>query len=203
MLGYVSVVAFEAVALPQTMLFLFPDMLAVKLWTVAGYEVYLSWVAVGVVAAVVMTYLNVRGVRPAAVFQSIAVLFLLAVGAALLVGSFVGGSTGTMEPLFTGGVAGIIGVLVATPFLFVGFDVIPQSAEEINLPYRKIGHAAAGLGRDGRDLVRPDHAHRRLRALPAPDLAGSELAAADGMAALWEQPHDGQRAGHRRRSPAS
>jgi basic amino acid/polyamine antiporter, APA family len=26
-----------------------------------------------------------------------------------------------------------------TPFLFVGFDVIPQSAEEINLPFRQLG----------------------------------------------------------------
>ena len=26
-----------------------------------------------------------------------------------------------------------------TPFMFVGFDVIPQAAEEINLPQRKIG----------------------------------------------------------------
>ena len=47
-LGYVSVVAFEAVALPQTLLYLFPDMLAGRLWTVADYDVYASWVAVGV-----------------------------------------------------------------------------------------------------------------------------------------------------------
>ncbi|MFQ8902592.1 MAG: hypothetical protein ACLR7D_12745 [Lachnospira eligens] len=26
-----------------------------------------------------------------------------------------------------------------TPFLFIGFDVIPQAAEEINVPYKKIG----------------------------------------------------------------
>ena len=184
-LGYVSVVAFEAVALPQTMLFLFPDMLAIKLWTVAGYEVYLSWVAVGVVSAVVMTYLNVRGVRPAAVFQSIAVLFLLAVGASLLVGSFIGGSTSTMEPLFTGGVAGIIGVLVATPFLFVGFDVIPQSAEEINLPYRKIGVlllVSVAMAVIWYVMIMLTVGS----GLPAPELAASELAAADGMAALWD-----------------
>lgn len=43
-LGYVSVVAFEAVALPQTLLYLFPDMLVGRLWSVAGYDVYASWV---------------------------------------------------------------------------------------------------------------------------------------------------------------
>ena len=52
LLGYVSVVAFEAVALPQTVLYLFPDMQVGKLWTIADYDVYLSWAAVGIVAAV-------------------------------------------------------------------------------------------------------------------------------------------------------
>ncbi|MGY1712007.1 APC family permease [Geodermatophilus sp. SYSU D00758] len=183
-LGYVSVVAFEAVALPQTVLYLFPDMLAGRLWTVADYDVYASWVAVGVLAAVVMTGLNYVGVRPAAVFQAIAVLFLLAVGLALVLGSVVGGDTENMQPLFTGGAAGLIAVLVATPFLFVGFDVIPQSAEEIHLPYRKIGQLlllAVGMAVAWYVLIMLTVGS----SLPAAELAGSELAAADGMAALW------------------
>lgn len=184
-LGYISVVAFEAVALPQTMLYLFPDMLAGKLWTVADYDVYVTWVAVGVVAAMVMTWINIRGVRPAAVFQTVAVLFLMAVGAALLVGSFVGGSTSNMHPLFVGGATGIISVIVATPFLFVGFDVIPQSAEEINLPFRKIGQlllVSVALAVAWYVMIMLTVGS----ALPASVLEDSELAAADGMAALWD-----------------
>ena len=134
--GYVSVVAFEAVALPQTLLYLAPDMLVGKLWTVADYDVYASWVAVGIVGAVAITALNYVGIRPAAVFQGVAVLFLLAVGGLLAIGSFVGGSAENLEPLFSGGVAGIVAVLVAVPFLFVGFDVIPQSEE---IPAVRIG----------------------------------------------------------------
>ncbi|HWI47503.1 MAG TPA: APC family permease, partial [Rummeliibacillus sp.] len=34
---------------------------------------------------------------------------------------------------------GIMVVLIMTPFMFVGFDVIPQTAEEINLPRKRIG----------------------------------------------------------------
>ncbi|RBY94650.1 amino acid permease [Blastococcus sp. TBT05-19] len=183
-LGYVSVVAFEAVALPQTMLYLFPDMLAGRMWSVAGYDVYATWAAVGIVSAIVMTGLNYIGVRPAAVFQSIAVLFLLAVGAALLLGSFVGGSTENMEPLITGGVAGLVGVLVATPFLFVGFDVIPQSAEEIKLPYRQIGQLlllSVLMAVAWYVLIMLTVGS----SLPVGELAASELAAADGMTALW------------------
>jgi len=183
-LGYVSVVAFEAVALPETMLYLFPDMLVGRMWSVAGYDVYASWVAVGVVAAVVMTGINYVGVRPSAVFQTIAVLFLAAVGVALLVGAFIGGSGANMQPLFTGGTAGIITVLVATPFLFVGFDVIPQSAEEIDLPFRQIGHLLvvsvllAVLWYIVIMLTVGSSA-------PAAVIADAELAAAEGMAQLW------------------
>lgn len=182
--GYVSVVAFEAVALPQTMLYLAPDMLVGKLWTVADYDVYASWVAVGILGAVAITALNYVGIRPAAVFQGVAVLFLLAVGGLLAIGSFVGGSADNLEPLFSGGVAGILAVLVAVPFLFVGFDVIPQSAEEINLPFRQIGKlvvvsviAAAVFYIVVMLTVGSS--------LPKEVLAASELPAADGMAELW------------------
>jgi APA family basic amino acid/polyamine antiporter len=34
---------------------------------------------------------------------------------------------------------GIVAVLIMVPFLFVGFDVVPQAAEEVNLPPRDIG----------------------------------------------------------------
>ncbi len=183
-LGYVSVVAFEAVALPQTLLYLAPDMLVGRLWSVAGYDVYASWAAVGIVGAVAITALNYVGVRPAAVFQGVAVLFLLAVGGLLAVGSFVGGSSDNLQPLFSGGVGGIVAVLVAVPFLFVGFDVIPQSAEEIDLPFRLIGKlvvvsviAAAVFYIVVMVTVGSS--------LPKEVLAASELPAADGMAALW------------------
>lgn len=186
-LGYVSVVAFEAVAIPQTVLYLFPDMLVGYMYSVAGYEVYASWVAVGVVTAVIMTLLNYVGVKQAAVFQSVAVGFLLLVGAVLLTGSFVGGSTQNMQPLFIGGVAGLTSVLVATPFLFVGFDVVPQSAEEINLEYRKIGQVllvAVFMAIFWYVMIMVTIGS----SLPVAILAESELAAADGMVALWSSP---------------
>lgn len=138
-LGYVSVVAFEAVALPATLEYLLPDYKVGFLWTIAEYDVYISWVAIGVIGSVGITALNYFGVRPSAVFQIIAVLFLLIIGLLLVFGTITGGKAENFSPLFVGGVAGILSVVIMTPFLFVGFDVIPQSAEEINLPYRQLG----------------------------------------------------------------
>src|SRR5690606_11777233 len=62
-LGYISVVAFEAVALPTVVDYLFPDYRAGYLWTVAGYDVTLTWALVGVIGAVVITVLNYLGIR--------------------------------------------------------------------------------------------------------------------------------------------
>ncbi|MQA78188.1 MAG: amino acid permease [Streptosporangiales bacterium] len=190
-LGYVTVAAFEAVALPQTLLYLFPDMLAGRMWSVAGSDVHVTWVAVGIGGAVLMTVINYIGVRPAAVFQMVAVLFLGACGLTLLTGSFVGGDPGHLEPLFTGGALGVIGVLVATPFFYVGFDVIPQSAEEINVPARRIGQ----LLLVSVALAVVWYAMIMLTvgtSMPVSDLVKTDLASADGMAALWDSRLMGQ-----------
>ena len=138
-LGYVSVVAFEAVALPTTLEFLLPNYKVGLLWTIADYDVYVSWIAIGVIGAIGITALNYFGIKPSTVFQLIAVIFLFAVGVLLVFGTITGGKAENFTPLFTGGVGGILAVVIMTPFLFVGFDVIPQSAEEINLPYRQLG----------------------------------------------------------------
>src|SRR5690606_39336957 len=53
-LGYITVVAFEAVALPESLSYLIPGLESARLWSVAGSDVHGMWVLVGVVGAVVM-----------------------------------------------------------------------------------------------------------------------------------------------------
>lgn len=138
-LGYASVVTFEAVALPTVLDSLIPGLDKVYLWQIAGWDVYLSWVLVGVVGAAIMTTLNVLGVRMVALVQSLVVIGILLVGVLLVSGALVTGDISNMDPLFKDGFAGITLVLVMVPFMFVGFDTIPQVAEEVDLPFRDIG----------------------------------------------------------------
>lgn len=141
-LGYVSVVAFEAVALPTVVEHLFPNYAIGHLWTITGWEVKATWVAVGVVGSLVMMWINYIGVRTAALVQKVVTLLILAVGILFITGALFQGSTATMQPLFSveeGVMGGIMMVIIMVPFMFVGFDVIPQAAEEINLPFREIG----------------------------------------------------------------
>ncbi|KIL75219.1 APC family permease [Bacillus badius] len=140
LLGYISVVAFEAVALPTVVEYIFPNYQAGYLWTLGGWDVYFSWAAIGMAGSIIVTIINWIGVKQAAFLQIVLTLLLTAIGLMLVFGStFGGGEIQNMDPLFVGGMAGVMGVMIMTPFLFVGFDVIPQVAEEMNIPMKAIG----------------------------------------------------------------
>jgi amino acid transporter len=139
LLGYVSVVAFEAVALPTVTDYLFPGFSKIYLWTIAGWDVYLTWVLVGVIAAIAVTAINILGIRTAARVQVLATALILLVGLLLVGGGAAAGDAEAMQPLFMGGTTGLLSVLIMVPFMFVGFDVIPQSAEEVDIPFSEIG----------------------------------------------------------------
>jgi basic amino acid/polyamine antiporter, APA family len=132
----------------------------------------------------VMTWINIRGVRMAALIQSVVVLAILLVGILFVSGALFTGDFANMRPLIRDGMSGITLVLVMVPFMFVGFDTIPQAAEEINLPFKEIGKvlmvslamaiAWYSLIVLGVGLV-----------LPAPSMAGSAVATADANATIY------------------
>ncbi|KJZ14395.1 MULTISPECIES: APC family permease [Halomonas] len=189
-LGYLSVVAFEAVALPTVVEHLFPGYAVGHLWTLAGWDVKATWVAVGVAGSVVMMAINYVGVRTAALVQKVVTLLILAVGVMFITGALFEGSSASLTPLFNteeGVLGGITMVLIMVPFLFVGFDVIPQAAEEIDLPFREIGrvlmlsvvlavfwYAFIVLG--------------TALMLPKAELENSSLAVPDAMGAVFNTP---------------
>jgi len=139
LLGYTSVVAFEAVALPTVLEYLLPGFSQGYLWTVAGWDVNATWVLTGTLAAIAMIVINILGIRTAARLQVLVVAVVLVSGFGLIWGAISSGEITNVSPAFHGGFAGILSVLVMVPFMFVGFDVIPQSAEEIDLPFADIG----------------------------------------------------------------
>lgn len=139
--GYATVVAFEAVALPTALEYVVP-LDQIHLWSISGSDVYLSWALVGAVTAVLITIINIFGVKIAGSFQMFVVIFLFAIGFLQIFGSVTAGEVSKMEPFFNNGWTGFFAVLVIVPFMFVGFDVIPQTAEEVNLSPKKTGRIA-------------------------------------------------------------
>ncbi|WKY45202.1 APC family permease [Eubacteriaceae bacterium ES2] len=146
-LGYVSVVAFEACAFPTVIQYLSPNFLKGYMYTVAGFDIYASWVAVGVITAIIITAINILGAKTAAKLQTILTVLIAGAGILLIAGSVMNGDVSNISAnMFTDvaesgstALGGVLTVAVMTPFLFVGFDVIPQAAEEINAGFKKIG----------------------------------------------------------------
>ena len=142
-LGYVSVACFEACALPTIVTYIYPDFLKGYLYTVAGFDVYASWLAVAVLVAIFITYINIKGVKTAAILQTVLTVIIGEVGILLVVASGFNGDVANLDGQLFSSDNGIFGsmfkVALVTPFFFIGFDVIPQAAEEINVDLKKIG----------------------------------------------------------------
>ncbi|MFC3881198.1 APC family permease [Algoriphagus namhaensis] len=141
-LGYVSVCAFEAVALPVVLDTILPLSEGEPIWSFQGSPIYLDWVLIGVLGSVLIGVINFFGVKSAAFIQTLFTLFILIAGLMLIFGSFFSSeqANAPIEVWETGKLSsGLLAVIVMTPFMFVGFDVIPQAAEEINLPFKQIG----------------------------------------------------------------
>lgn len=138
-LGYVSVVAFEAVALPTVFEYLIPGYSKGHLYTIADWDVTITWAGVGIIGSIIIAWINYRGIKFSTIINFILTLLIIIAGILLITGSTISGNMENMQPLFEKGMGGLLTVVIMTPFMFVGFDVIPQAAEEINLPPKRIG----------------------------------------------------------------
>jgi amino acid transporter len=170
--------------------YLLPEIRLGTLWTFLGSDVDLGFVLLGAGAAAAVAWINVLGIRTAAFMQMLVTGLIILSGALLISGAAAFGNLENTQPLIATPATGILAVLIMVPALLVGFDVIPQSAEEIDLPPNKIGRLlvisvacavgwyvliafAVGLG------------------LTSEQQASSEMATADAARALWQQPWAG------------
>ena len=135
--AYIGVAAWEGIALSSAVDYMLPITNFGYLWNIAGFDVYFSWSFVGIIGAVTLTLLNIIGVKPVAVFQILLVLVMLITGIIFILGGFAFGSPENMMPVVTD-IKGIGMVLLMTPSMYIGFDMVSKSAEEMNMPLRDI-----------------------------------------------------------------
>ena len=145
-LGYVSVACFEACAFPTIITYLWPGFLKGYMYTVAGFDIYASWLITAIVIAFLIMLINIIGAKTAAILQTVLTCIIGGAGILLIVASVINGTVDNLDgQIFAGTTTGvnikaIIGVAAMSPFYFIGFDVIPQAAEGINVPPKKIGN---------------------------------------------------------------
>lgn len=142
-LGYLSIIALNATALVLLTRFLIPGVLEFGyLYTIADWPIYIGELLF--LESVLMAFgiLNIRGADIVGKVQ-VGLALLLAFGVtALTLGAFMAPTAefSNLQPLFAphqSAIASIASVVAIAPWLYVGFDTIPQAAEEFNFSPEK------------------------------------------------------------------
>lgn len=122
-----------------------------RLYQVAGYDIWLGEVILSLAVLVTVSWLSIRGIRKSGVVQSIMAVSL---GVAFLVITVsalfspithwsnlmpLWGPASDVTSMFSRpAMGGILAIVAVAPWAYVGFETIPQAAEEFNFPIAKV-----------------------------------------------------------------
>lgn len=141
-LAYLSIVPLNATAFVQIFRILFgAKMNWVYLYTIGGTPIYLSDVLIATAILLVFTWINLRGVSLSATVQNLLTVALVGVVIVLFIimvnitdlATFKANYFGPGEITFPR----VAKILAIVPFLFVGFDVIPQVVTDLGFEQKK------------------------------------------------------------------
>ncbi|GAB79009.1 amino acid/polyamine/organocation transporter, APC superfamily [Austwickia chelonae] len=136
LLAYISLVGLNGTAFVLVLKRVFGEAVSIGyLYSVAGYPVYASDVVIASAIMIVFAWLNIRGLRGSARAQNVLVLGLVANVVVVFVLMFFLVDLDPFTRSYLDGWSvswGRVGSVVAiVPFLFVGFDVIPQVSRDL------------------------------------------------------------------------
>lgn len=108
----------------------------------AGYDVYVQEVLLAIVALIFLGYLSIKGVKFVGIVQTILISALIGGVIILSIVAFTQVQYDLIRdiPLYSSEksiLSGIIAIVAIAPWAFVGFDTVPQAAEELKFSYSK------------------------------------------------------------------
>src|SRR5919112_5399337 len=147
--AYVSSLAFYVTASGTLLSQLFPSLETISLYTIAGAEVYLPMLLVGIAMAVLVCVVNCYGTGLGAGSQLVFFCAMLAIGAVLVVVGFASGSPSNFWPPYEPGSDVLFStlrfVLPALTFL-TGFALVAILAEDADVRPANIGRVVVAVG---------------------------------------------------------
>lgn len=142
-LSYLAIVPLNATALGLVSRKLLGGLLEFGyLYSIAGYEIYAGEVILASAALIIFAIFSIKGVHVAGWIQTAIALALVAAVIILCIAAIFSPETSAenLKPGFpegTGKLSAIVAIVAVAPWAFVGFDSIPQAAEEFNFSHSK------------------------------------------------------------------
>lgn len=142
-MSYICIVALNASAFSLLLKYIFPRLMkSVYLYEVAGWEVFLPEVIISSIVIVLFAYLNIKGSgisgRIQYIFSVILIVGVAVIG--LLTFQYADFPLENMKPMFNENqsiLKSILVILAIAPWAYVGFNNVPQVAEEFKFPAKK------------------------------------------------------------------
>ena len=142
-LSYLAIVPLNATALALVSRKLLGGTLQIGyIYTIANYDIYLGEVALASLALILFAFLSIKGISVAGWLQTalalglVASVFILGIAALFHPGV----KLANLQPAYptdTSAFSAITAVIAVSPWAFVGFDSIPQAAEEFSFSPKK------------------------------------------------------------------
>lgn len=143
-LGYLSIVALNATALPVLASYIFPGVFnRGYLYTIAGYDVYMGEVGLSLFFIILFGIMNYKGAKSVGNLQLAMVLIMCAAVVVSVIGVIATGhfDASNLQPAYGAEGkslgSGFVSILALAPFLYVGFDCIPQAADCV-VPWQQV-----------------------------------------------------------------
>lgn len=142
-LSYLSIVPLNATALGLIGRYMFPSIMQRGyLYSIAGWEVYLGEVIFASIALIIFAITSIKGIRISGRIQTVMAFSLVGSILLLTVVALFNSDTviTNLTPLFSADntpISGILSIVAIAPWAYVGFDSIPQAAEEFNFSPQK------------------------------------------------------------------
>lgn len=142
-LGYLSIIALNATALVLLTRFMLPGLLEFGyLYNIADWNIYIGELLFLEFVLVLFGCLNIQGSDLVGKVQ-VLLAVMLGIGVLMLTGGAFTAETASLSNLqpyvaeHRSAIASVAAVVAVAPWLFVGFDTIPQAAEEFNFSPKK------------------------------------------------------------------
>ncbi len=146
-LAYLTMVPLNSTAFPLVIKKLFGPILEFgHLYTVAGYDVYLGEVLTSSLIVLLFSYINIRGVKDTSKVQNIIIFSLVSLIFTVFVLMLFKGDRAAYKANYIDNYifdfSQISKILAISPFIFVGFDAIPQVSQNFNFENKKASKIA-------------------------------------------------------------